>query len=116
MHLKDRDVRRIVSLLCADLRNTIGATYEAVVEETAAHIRSFTDDRDDFEQRVVDDVQQYLHDTFVDTSWPRCPAHLNHPLWYSESSWRCEQTGRDFGQLGTLSYGAEMPPGRQDGD
>ena len=106
----DRDVHRIVSLLRADVRNTVGRDYGAVVETTAAHVRQFTTNPGDFEERVVDEVQQYLHDTFVDTSWPRCPAHLNHPLWYSESSWRCGQTGETFGQLGTLSSGDEMPP------
>jgi DNA replication protein DnaC len=57
----------------------------------------------DFEQRVVDDVQQCLHDTFVDTSWPACPEHLNHPLWYSEGWWRCERSGRRAAALGELS-------------
>jgi hypothetical protein len=38
----------------------------------------------DFEQRVVDDVQQFVHDSFADTSWPACPEHPTHPLWFSE--------------------------------
>lgn len=66
--------RRIVDRLCADIKNTIGANYEPFVVKVAAHIRQFTNNPVDFEQRVVDEVQQYLHDTFVDTSWPRCPT------------------------------------------
>jgi hypothetical protein len=33
---------------------------------------------------VVDDVQQYFHDAFVDTTWHGCPHHPNHPLWFSQ--------------------------------
>jgi hypothetical protein len=53
---------------------------------------------------LVDEFQQYLHDTFVDTSWPRCPDHPNHPLWLAESWWRCEQSGRRVAPLGGLAY------------
>jgi hypothetical protein len=104
--ISDADNARIVSLLCRDLENTVGAGHEQVVEEAAARIRLFSDDPADFEQRVVDDVQQELHDSFVDTSWPRCPAHPHHPLWYSAPSWVCPKTGRVFAELGTVSYGA----------
>ena len=62
----------------------------------------FTDDPADFERRVVDDVQQYLHDTFVDTSWPACPEHPHHPLWYSDGWWKCDHSGRRVAALGGL--------------
>jgi hypothetical protein len=101
----DADHARIVNLLCRDLEHTVGAGHERVVEEAAARIRLFSDDAADFEQRVVDEVQQELHDSFVDTSWPRCPAHPHHPLWYSAPCWVCDKTGSVFAQLGTLSYG-----------
>jgi hypothetical protein len=52
----------------------------------------------------VDDLQQYLHDSFADTTWPRCPDHPNHPLWYADKWWKCEQSGRRVSRLGTLSY------------
>jgi hypothetical protein len=49
-----------VNLLCRDLEHTVGAGHERVVEEAAARIRLFSDDAADFEQRVVDEVQQEL--------------------------------------------------------
>ena len=72
------------------------------MEESAARIRLFSDSALDFEQKVVDDVQQYLHDAFVDTTWPRCPDHHNHPLWYSDQWWTCEHTGKRVALLGAL--------------
>ena len=96
------DVLRVVRLLQHDLIETVGPGHETVVTEAGARVRMFSDDLADFEQRVVDDVQQYLHDTFVDTSWPACPEHPNHPLWYSEGWWRCERSGRRAAALGEL--------------
>jgi hypothetical protein len=57
-------------------------------------------------QRAVDDVQQFLHDTFVDTTWPACPRHLNHPLWFRDGSWWCEADGVAIAKLGELKGGA----------
>jgi hypothetical protein len=94
---------RIVRLLQRDFVETVGPGYEAVVAEAAARLRMFSDDPADFEQRVVDDVQQRLHDSFLDTSWPACPEHPNHPLWYLEGWWRCTKSGRRVAALGELS-------------
>ncbi len=96
------DEERVVSLLLQDVATTIGTGHEGIVEEAAARIRLFCDDTADFEQRVVDDVQQYFHDSFVDTTWPRCPDHPNHPLWYSAHWWRCEQLRKAVAPLGGL--------------
>ena len=65
-------------------------------------LRRFAVEAQDFEQRVVDDVQQHLHDAFVDTSWPACPHHPNHPLWYSDGWWSCEKSGQRAAPLGGL--------------
>ena len=97
------DVDRVVRLLQHDLVETVGSGHEVVVTEAAARLRLFSEDPADFEQRVVEDVQQRLHDTFVDTSWPACPEHLNHPLSYAEGSWRCEKSGKRVAALGGLS-------------
>ena len=91
--VSDTDAARVVRLLLQDLASTVGPGHDSVVEEAAARIRLFTGAAADFEQRVVDDVQQYLHDNFIDTSWPRCPDHPNHPLWYSQGSWYCSRQG-----------------------
>jgi len=93
---------RVISLLQRDLQQTVGVGHEFLVDEPAARIRLFSDEPADFEQRVVDDVQQCLHDTFVDTTWPACPEHLNHPLWYSDGWWRCNKSGKSVAPLGGL--------------
>ena len=95
----------MVGLILQDVARTVGPGHESAVEEAAARMRLFSDGAADFEQRVVDDVQQNLHDTFADTTWPSCPHHPNHPLWYSEQWWRCEQNGIRVARLGEL--GAE---------
>lgn len=41
-----------------------------------------------FVARVLEETQQWLHDTFVDTTWPRCPEHGNHPLWLTTTRTR----------------------------
>jgi hypothetical protein len=109
--ISEADEARVVRLVLQDLARTVGPGYEATVEEAAARFRLFSDDPADFEQRVVDDVQQYLHDTFVDTTWPACPDHLNHPLWYSEQWWRCEQAGKRVALLGELFAEDKNPAG-----
>jgi hypothetical protein len=96
------DADRIAHLLAQDLLETIGRGHESVVEESVARIRLFATDPADFEQRVVDDVQQWLHDSFIDTTWPACPEHRNHPLWYADGMWSCEQTGHRAAPLGGL--------------
>jgi hypothetical protein len=97
---------RVARLLEQDLVETIGSGHESVVEEAVARIRMFAVNPAGFEQQVVDDVQQSLHDTFVDTTWPACPEHPNHPLWYSDGWWLCERSGRRAAPLGRLQRAA----------
>jgi len=40
-------------------------------------------------RQCIEEVQQYFQDTFVDTTWPACPVHPNHPLDVVEGAWRC---------------------------
>lgn len=47
-------------------------------------------------------MQQEFHDTFVDTTWPHCPAHPNHPLWLEDGAWRCSELGKPAAKLGDL--------------
>ena len=41
--------------------------------------------------------------TPVDTTWPTCPHHPNHPLWHSDGWWRCERITEPVARLGELS-------------
>jgi len=70
----------------------------------AAELREFDLATD---EKLVEDVQQEIHDTFVDTSWPACPRHGGHPLWYREGAWFCERLQAPVAALGTLT---EPPP------
>jgi hypothetical protein len=100
------DADRVARLLKQDLLETTGSAHESVIEEAINRTRMVTDDAADFERQVVDDVQQYLHDSFVDTSWPACPEHPNHPLWYSDGWWKCDHSGRLVATLGGLRRAA----------
>lgn len=104
--ISQADADRVLRLVGLDLVETVGPGHESVVQEAVARARMFSDDPDDFEQRVVDDVQQCLHDTYVDISWPACPELPNHPLGYSGDWWRCEQSGRRVAPVGGLRRGA----------
>jgi len=100
--IADRDEAQVVALLTRDLAATVGDACEDAVVEAAARIRlSAQDDLDSYLHRVVDEVQQYVHDAFIDTTWPACPWHANHPLWHADG-WRCERTGRVVAALGSL--------------
>ena len=77
--ISQADADRVSRLLGHDLDETIGPGHQAAVKEAVARIRLFADGSEHFEQQVVDDVQQLLHDTFVDTSWPPCPEHPYAP-------------------------------------
>jgi hypothetical protein len=65
-------------------------------------MRAFRDDPDDYLEKVVENVQQDFHDLLVDTTWPRCPLHPNHPLWLHSGYWLCEQNSFRVAALGDL--------------
>jgi hypothetical protein len=98
----DADEERIVILVSRDVLATVGPSFEDIVVEEAARIRLFAEAVPEYEQRVIDEVQQRLHDEFVDTTWPTCPLHPNHPLWYSDGWWRCPRAGA-IAPLGELA-------------
>ena len=97
------DEARVVSLLCADVEATIGPGHDEAIIEVAARRRLYADVPAQYVSDIVDDVQQYFHDSFVDTTWPSCPFHPNHPLWFSDGWWRCERIEEPIARLGALS-------------
>ena len=102
MTVTDADEARVVRLLNQDVAATIGAGYEGSIRHAAAHVRTFRDDPDDYTDKVVEDVQQEFHDLFIDTTWPACPFHPNHPLWLHNEQWVCERTQTPIAPLGGL--------------
>jgi hypothetical protein len=60
--VSDRDEAEAVELLGRDVKATLGMPLVDLVRSTAHHHRQFTDDRDAYVERVVEDIQQYVHD------------------------------------------------------
>jgi hypothetical protein len=94
------DLAQVLPLLQRDVASTLGPTHRKLIEEVAADVREL--DGPNNAEKVVNDVQQYFHDTFVDTVWPACPRHAKHPLWYSDGSWWCVEDGVAIARLGEL--------------
>lgn len=103
MPISHVDHDRVTRLLMRDVAATIGSGHEAAVIELASRLRPFVDEAAEFEWRLADEVQQHFHDSFVDTTWPSCPRHPNHPLWFSDGSWRCEREARPIARFGELT-------------
>lgn len=101
MTAPESDLTETERRLLIDVAATLGATHKPVVLELADNVRAL--DLDDRSTKCVDDVQQYFHDTFVDTTWPSCPRHPNHPLEYSEGFWCCPRDNSRITRLGELS-------------
>ena len=91
---------KTVRLLADDVRATLGETHVPVVWSFAAGAREL--DTDDPSWQFVDNVQQYFQDTFVDTTWPACPRHPNHPLDHADGFWLCPRDKTTVARLGEL--------------
>jgi hypothetical protein len=110
------DTDRIVRLLLEDAVGTLGERASAEVLDCAAwrevnardqvaHGASLEEAQSYFDREVVDQFQQAVHDLFWDTTWPACPWHPNHPLWYDEDheAWCCPRDGSPIAPLGGLA-------------
>ena len=91
-----------VEKLKRDVAATLGDRHVAIVEANASRLLPFVDPADWFAVKLAGDVQQEIHDTFVDTAWPHCLEHPNHPLWFEDGAWRCSTTGAAVARLGDL--------------
>ena len=103
----DAEIARMLELLARDLSATKAASFRDAIPVTVLEVREWWEwflDHDiaALTEKVVGDVQQDLMDTFVDTSWPACPRHPNHPLWYHDEAWYCERDGEALAPLGGL--------------
>ena len=98
----DADEAWLVKLLSSDVETTIGPGHDARIQRVAAHVRGLRTEIDDYVAMVVEDVQQEFHDLFIDTSWPSCPFHRNHPLWLHGQHWVCAQNRIPVAPLGRL--------------
>ena len=92
-----------VTKLEADVRRTLGAAHVSAVRAFAKSFALL--DRDDFDDKVAEDVQQYVMDSHLHTTWPPCPAHPQHPLWYEKGAWRCASDASIVIPVGRLRAG-----------
>ena len=110
------DSDRVVRLLIRDAVPTLGeparaealrlaANYEELARDWMRAGDSLAEAQRSFDQFVVDNLQQAAHDLFWDTTWPACPRHPNHPLWYDQErdAWCCRQDGSTVALLGRLA-------------
>jgi len=107
--IDDAQFQRIVALLRADLPATV-VDGDAIIRQEAARLRLFARSADAYDDEVAEQVQQRLHDEFIDTTWPACPEHPNHPLWISGGWWRCRSSGTAVAPLGQLTRGRRPTP------
>src|SRR5437763_12501748 len=115
------DTAHVIEPLLRDAVPTLGeraraevlrlvAIYEELARDWLVAGDSLADAQRAFDRSVVDGVQQTAHDLFWDTTWPACPRHPQHPLWYDEDrqAWCCQQDGVAIAALGDLAQ--HQPP------
>jgi hypothetical protein len=85
------DQERVIRLLIRDVRVAIGDGHEGLVSAVAAWFLPQAANVDEYVNGVVDGVQQELHDSYINTTWPRSPQHPHHPLWFHDDHWWCER-------------------------
>jgi hypothetical protein len=104
MSSKLRDLTQVLPLLQHDVAATLGHAHDKLIADIAADVRELHVAGE--AEKVVNDVQQYFHDTSVDPTWPTCPRHGKHPLWYRDGSWWCVEDGVAVARLGQLTRSA----------
>lgn len=98
----------VIDLIASDLVATLGWTIDQAREVVATAGIVYEQNPELVAFQVAEEVQQWLHDSFLDTSWPPCPSHRNHPLWLTEDPpfiWQCPRDAIavvPLGHLGTV--------------
>jgi len=102
----------VIDLIAPDLVATLGWTVDQAREVVATAGTVYEQDPELVTFQVAEEVQQWLHDSFLDTSWPRCPSHRNHPLWLAEDppfTWHCPRDAIAVAPLGQLDTVVSPP-------
>ena len=94
------EAKPLLDLLRADLTGTLGwrrQVAEQIVGDWVDQGIGWATTPVQLAHSVAEGIQQYLHDTFVDTTWPSCPLHPNHPLFLhllpdDRLMWECESS------------------------
>lgn len=94
------DLMRTSQLLERDVAQTLGDAHRRIVDFEARVVARL--DRSDIDDVLVDHVQQSVHHE-VNSTWPACPRHKKHPLWYKDGAWWCTQDNVHIAPLGELT-------------
>ena len=95
----------VVELLLRDVETTLGASAREEAAAFARLERRLGNVRHGRAETLVDSVQTYIHDCFIDPTWPACPLHHGHPLWFGrDNAWWCAADDVKVAALG------ELPP------
>ena len=89
-------VLKLVSDLAATSSLGHSRSYSLAIRQARQLLdNGLTPESPEFVSRLVEHVQQTLHDDFIDTVWPACPFHPHHPLWLDDEgrSWTCVTAG-----------------------
>ena len=103
MDFTQAEITEQLDRLRRDLRATGHGELEWVVAVEAKNVASFATDPAWYIDKVIEDVQQRLQDEHIDTTWPACPRHPNHPLDFIDGAWRCPRDKAAIAGLGELA-------------
>jgi hypothetical protein len=98
--VSDEDEAYLVDGLTRDVSSTLGGDHRELIRAEARDRRQFDDDCAGYFYMVVQNVQQHFHDCRVDITWPACPRHPNHPMWFENGMWCAD--GKPVAKLGEL--------------
>lgn len=94
-------LNRLIPLLENDVVATLGEPYRQIVRPA---VQDLFYEGPDYDEKIVDAVQEEIIETRIDTTWPACPRHGRHPLFYHEDGyWWCDQDRVPLCKLGDLS-------------
>ena len=94
---------RVVRLLLRDVEATLGRSGLEEAVRFLRHDFALNPQRADYPEEIVGTLQTHIHDCFIDTTWPACPRHRTHPLWFGQQdSWWCSTDGEVIAALGGL--------------
>jgi hypothetical protein len=120
MPVSDDELAQAVALIVHDVAATLdwnprrATTFTEEIVGVGVGIDGWDAAWGSYAIKLAEDIQQQLHDTFVDTTWPACPLHPQHPLWldgeHDRAVWRCTLAAVDIAPLGSL-FSEAPPPG-----
>ena len=103
------EMDRLVRLLSRDVANTLGPGHTGTIIAEARRLQPEFDDAAEYVSMVVENVQQdlqcgWVDGSWIDVSWPSCPRHPNHPLWFEDGWWWCKGDRVAIVELGGLEH------------